>query len=335
MNTRKADRRVACAPREDDCRLCGGTCPEQSHSGKMENTKTITLTVAASSVRLDTYISSNSDISRSHAEKLIEQGNVTVNGSAREKKYKVRTGDNIIVVIPPEKVPDLTPVEMDLKIVYECENYAVIDKPAGVTVHPAHGTGADTIVNGLLHRFDIKDDNDVRPGIVHRLDKDTSGLLIVAKNREAREKLSKMFADRTVDKKYLAVCAGNPKTDKFIAEFPIARSRKDRKKMAVDESGKYAKSEITVLKRLRGAFLAEVKIYTGRTHQIRVHMAHLGFPLAGDTVYGNRISAAMPIGRQALHSWHLSFIDPFNNSQKSFQSPLPADMEELVKRLNL
>lgn len=300
-----------------------------------DNIKTITLTAAESSVRLDTYISSNSEISRSHAEKLIEQGNVTVNGAVREKKYKVKSGDNITIVIPPEKAPDLTPVEMDLKIVYECDNYAVIDKPAGVTVHPAHGTGADTIVNGLLYLFDIQDDNDVRPGIVHRLDKDTSGLLLVAKNRDAREKLSKMFADRTVDKKYLAVCAGNPKTDKFIAEFPIARSKKDRKKMAVDETGKYAKSEITVLKRLKGAFLAEVKIYTGRTHQIRVHMAHLGFPLAGDSVYGNRISAAMPIGRQALHSWHLSFIDPFDNTQKAFQSPLPDDMEELVKRLKL
>ncbi|MGE4267636.1 MAG: RluA family pseudouridine synthase [Deferribacterales bacterium] len=301
----------------------------------MDNNKTITLTAAENSVRLDTYISANSEISRSHAEKLIEQGNVTVNGIVREKKYKVKAGDNIIVVIPPEKMPDLTPVEMDMKVVYECDNYAVIDKPAGVTVHPAHGTDADTLVNGLLYLFDIQDDNDVRPGIVHRLDKDTSGLLLVAKNRNAREKLSKMFADRTVDKKYLAVCAGNPKTEKFSAEFPIARSKKDRKKMAVDENGKHAKSEITVLKLLKGAFLAEVKIYTGRTHQIRVHMSHLGFPLAGDSVYGNKISTAMPIERQALHSWHLSFIDPFDNTQKSFQSPLPADIEELVKRLKL
>ncbi|MCD8552580.1 RluA family pseudouridine synthase [Seleniivibrio sp.] len=300
-----------------------------------ENSQIITMTASESSVRLDAYISANSEISRSHAEKLIEQGSVTVNGAVREKKYKVRVGDNIIVVIPPEKMPDMTPVEMNLTVVYECDNYAVIDKPAGVTVHPAHGTDADTLVNGLLYMFDIQDDNDVRPGIVHRLDKDTSGLLLVAKNRNAREKLSKMFADRTVDKKYLAVCAGNPKTEKFTAEFPIARSKKDRKKMAVDENGKYAKSEITVLKLLKGAFLAEVKIYTGRTHQIRVHMSHMGFPLAGDSVYGNKISAAMPIKRQALHSWHLSFIDPFDNTQKSFLSPLPTDIEELVKRLKL
>ena len=174
--------------------------------------KTINLKAEISGERLDAFIASNSDISRSHAEKLIVEGQVTVNGSPREKKYKVKAGDDISVVIPPEKMPDMTPVEMNLKVVYECEHYAVIDKPAGVTVHPAHGTGADTIVNGLLHQFDIKDDNDVRPGIVHRLDKDTSGLLLVAKNREAREKLSRMFADRTVDKKYLAVCAGDRKS---------------------------------------------------------------------------------------------------------------------------
>ncbi|TCK61592.1 RluA family pseudouridine synthase [Seleniivibrio woodruffii] len=292
--------------------------------------KTINLKAEISGERLDAFIASNSDISRSHAEKLIADGQVTVNGSPREKKYKVKAGDDISVVIPPEKMPDMTPVEMNLKVVYECEHYAVIDKPAGVTVHPAHGTGADTIVNGLLHQFDIKDDNDVRPGIVHRLDKDTSGLLLVAKNREAREKLSRMFADRTVDKKYLAVCAGVPKKMNFIAEFPIGRSRKDRKKMAVEDGGKYAKSEITVLKLLKGAFLAEVKIYTGRTHQIRVHMSHLGYPLAGDCVYGNRISTAMPISRQALHSWHLSFIDPFDNTQKSFLSHIPEDMAALI-----
>ncbi|WP_415238451.1 RluA family pseudouridine synthase [Seleniivibrio woodruffii] len=292
--------------------------------------KTINLKAEISGERLDAFIASNSDISRSHAEKLIAEGQVTVNGSTREKKYKVKAGDDISVVIPPEKMPDMTPVEMNLKVVYECEHYAVIDKPAGVTVHPAHGTGADTIVNGLLHQFDIKDDNDVRPGIVHRLDKDTSGLLLVAKNREAREKLSRMFADRTVDKKYLAVCAGVPKKMNFIAEFPIGRSRKDRKKMAVEDGGKYAKSEITVLKLLKGAFLAEVKIYTGRTHQIRVHMSHLGYPLAGDSVYGNRISTAMPISRQALHSWHLSFIDPFDNTQKSFLSHIPEDMAALI-----
>ena len=292
--------------------------------------KTVNLKAENSGERLDAFIASNSEISRSHAEKLIAEGQVTVNGCVREKKYKVKAGDDVAVVIPPEKMPDMTPVEMNLKVVYECEHYAVIDKPAGVTVHPAHGTGADTIVNGLLHQFDIKDDNDVRPGIVHRLDKDTSGLLLVAKNREAREKLSRMFADRTVDKKYLAVCAGVPKKMHFIAEFPIGRSKKDRKKMAVEEGGKYAKSEITVLKLLKGAFLAEVKIYTGRTHQIRVHMSHLGYPLAGDSVYGNRISTAMPVGRQALHSWHLSFIDPFDNTQKSFLSDIPEDMTALI-----
>lgn len=299
----------------------------------MDTEKTTELTVTGGTMRLDAYIADNTDISRSHAEKLITDGLVTVNGVVKEKKYKVKQGDTIHIIIPAEKVPDLKPVPMDITVIYECENYAVIDKPAGVTVHPAAGNWDNTLVNGLMYQMDIKDDNDVRPGIVHRLDKDTSGLLLVAKNRTAREKLSKMFADRAVDKRYLAVCSGNPKFTKTVIDQPIGRSKKDRKKMAIDPEGRHAKSEITVLKTLKGGFLAEVKIYTGRTHQIRVHMSHLGYPLAGDSVYGNRISLSMPIKRQALHSWKLSFTDPFDNTQKSFQSPIPEDMEELVKRL--
>lgn len=297
--------------------------------------KRYNLTADASRQRLDVYISGATDISRSHAEKLIAEGLVTINGCLKEKKYKVSDGDSIVIVVPPEKIPDLTPQDMNISIIYECENYAVIDKPAGITVHPAAGTSEGTIVNGLLFQFDIQDDNDVRPGIVHRLDKDTSGLLLVAKNRDAREKLSKMFADRKVVKKYLAVCSGKPKFERMCIEQPIGRHKKDRKRMAVDEKGRYAKSEITVLKLLKGGFLAEVRIYTGRTHQIRVHMSHLGFPLAGDKVYGSKNSLSSKIDRQALHSHVLEFLDPFSGEQMSFISPVPADMEELIKRLIL
>ena len=285
--------------------------------------------------RLDAFIADNSDITRSFAEKLITEGLARVNGDVKPKKYKVKKNDAVVVEVPKEEVPDLTPVKMDIPIISDTPYYAVIDKPAGITVHPAPGHTDDTVVNAMLAEFDITDENDLRPGIVHRLDKDTSGLMLVAKNREARERLSRVFADREIDKRYLAVCAGKPKIKHFMIEKPIGRHQKDRKKMCVREDGRFAKSEVTVLKQAEGCFLAEVRIYTGRTHQIRVHMADAGYPLAGDEVYGSRQSLAMPIGRQALHSWRLSFTDPFTNETAAFECDLPSDMRELIKRLKL
>lgn len=297
--------------------------------------RTLELTVEDGGSRLDAYIAENSDISRSFAEKLVTDNMVTVNGEAKPKKYKVKNGDYIYVEIPKEEVPDLTPVKMDIDIIFDCEDFAVIDKPAGVTVHPAPGHAEDTIVNAMLAEFEINDDNDLRPGIVHRLDKDTSGVMLVAKNRKAREELAKIFADRQIDKRYLAICWGNPKKDHFIIEEPIGRHHKDRKKMCVREDGRHAKSEITVLKRGNTSFLAEIRIYTGRTHQIRVHMSHAGYPLAGDEVYGNRLSLKMPINRQALHSAQLEFVNPFTNEMVKYESSIPEDMRELIKRLKL
>lgn len=297
--------------------------------------RTINIKAQESGGRLDAFVAENSDITRSFAEKLASEGLVAVNGEPKPKKYKVKAGDEVCVQVPREDIPDLTPVKMDIPIIYDCEEFAVIDKPAGITVHPAPGNAENTIVNAMLAEFDISDENDLRPGIVHRLDKDTSGLLLVAKNRDAREKLSKMFADREVDKRYLAVCWGNPKEDRFIVEEPIGRHRKDRKKMCVREDGKFAKSEVCVLKKENSVFVAEVKIYTGRTHQIRVHMSHAGYPIAGDEVYGNRLSLKMPIARQALHSWKLTFVNPFTNETAAFESEVPPDMRELIKRLKL
>jgi 23S rRNA pseudouridine1911/1915/1917 synthase len=285
--------------------------------------------------RLDAFIADNSDISRSFAERLITDEMVKVNDSIKQKKYKVKSGDYIYIEVPKEDVPELTPVKMDIDIVYDCDDYAVIDKPAGITVHPAPGHAEDTIVNAMLAEFDITDDNDLRPGIVHRLDKDTSGIMIVAKNRKSRELLSKVFADREIDKRYLAVCWGNPKEDHFIIEKPIGRHFKDRKKMCVREDGRYSKSEIRVLKRGSSAFLAQIRIYTGRTHQIRVHMSDAGYPLAGDEVYGNKLSLKLPISRQALHSERLSFVSPFTHEIVSYEAPIPLDMRELIKRLKL
>lgn len=285
--------------------------------------------------RLDGFIADNCELSRSFAEKLITEGFVMVNGQVKQKKYKVRKDDYIYIEVPKEELPDLTPVKMDIPIIFDCADYVVIDKPAGVTVHPAPGHYEDTIVNAMLAEFEINDENDLRPGIVHRLDKDTSGLMVIAKNRDAREKLAALFADREIDKRYLAVAFGRPKSDLFTINEPIGRHRKDRKKMCVREDGREAKSEVKVIRQKDLAFLAEIRIFTGRTHQIRVHMTHAGFPLAGDEVYGNKQSLKMPISRQALHSYRLSFTDPFTGKTAAFESEMPADMKELIKRLNL
>jgi len=301
----------------------------------MEIKETIELQSEEDSTRLDAYIADNTDVTRSFAERLITDGRVKVNGEVKLKKYKVKKNDHIYIEVPREEVPDLTPVKMDIDIIFECDEYALIDKPAGLTAHPAPGHAEDTVVNAMLAEFEITDENDLRPGIVHRLDKDTSGLMLVAKTRDAREKLSQIFADRTIDKRYLAVCWGKAKNNHFIIEEPIGRHFKDRKKMCIREDGRYAKSEVTVLKQSDTAFLAEIRIYTGRTHQIRVHMSHAGHPLAGDEVYGNRQSLKLPIARQALHSWKLSFVDPFTNEPVSYESSVPLDMRELIKRLNL
>ncbi|PLX67953.1 MAG: RNA pseudouridine synthase [Denitrovibrio sp.] len=297
--------------------------------------KTIEITAEEDAGRLDAFIADNSDITRSFAERLVVEGHVTVNGDKKPKKYKVKENDYIYIYVPKEEVPDLTPVKMDIDIIYDGPEYAVIDKPAGVTAHPAPGHAEDTVVNAMLAEFEITDENDLRPGIVHRLDKDTSGLMIIAKNRDAREKLASIFSKREIDKRYLAVCWGNPKTDHFFIEEPIFRHPKNRKKMCIREDGKYAKSEVTVLKRSNTCFLAEIRIYTGRTHQIRVHMTHAGYPLAGDEVYGNRQSLKMPIARQALHSHRLSFVNPFTDEMVTYESQVPTDMRELIKRLKL
>ncbi|ADD66816.1 pseudouridine synthase, RluA family [Denitrovibrio acetiphilus DSM 12809] len=297
--------------------------------------KTIKLNVETGNMRLDAYIADNTDISRSFAERLVTDEFVKVNGVSKPKKYKVKSGDSIVIDVPREEVPELTPVKMDIEIIYDCDEFAVINKPAGITVHPAPGHADDTIVNAMLAEFDITDDNDLRPGIVHRLDKDTSGLMIVAKNRKSREVLSKVFADRDIDKRYLAVCWGKPKELEFTIEQPIGRHYKDRKRMCVREDGRYSKSGVRVLKQNNNAFLAEIRIFTGRTHQIRVHMSHAGFPLAGDVVYGHRQSLKLPIKRQALHSFRLAFVSPFTGEDMVFESPLPLDMKELIIGLKL
>lgn len=261
---------------------------------------------------------------------LISAGLFFVNGRVPKKSDKIKTGDVIEVHFQPEKMPDLTPKNIPFDIVIDMPFYAVIDKPAGLTVHPAPGHYDDTLVNALLFAFNIDDsENGVRPGIVHRLDKDTSGLLVVAKNAAARGKLSRLFGDRLIEKKYLAICKGSPKFDEKRVEAPLGRDTVNRKRMAVRASGgKEAVSVFRVLERYNGAFLAEVSIYTGRTHQIRVHATYIGHPIIGDVIYGGK--GLFGFGRQALHSHKIAFNDPDTGERISASSNLPQDMLDLI-----
>ena len=229
-------------------------------------------------------------------------------------------------------MPSLTPQNIPFDIILNKENYAVINKPAGLTVHPAPGNYDNTLVNALLYTFVIEDDdNDFRPGIVHRLDKDTSGLMIIAKNAEYRMKLSELFLNRNITKKYLALCHGTPAFLEKKIEAPIGRDKYNRQKMAVRDDGKTAVSHFKVLEKYKRAFLAEVTIFTGRTHQIRVHAANMGHSLIGDCLYGGREFYGFK--RQALHSAFLEFKEPDTNELISISLQLPEDMVFLQRNL--
>lgn len=285
--------------------------------------------------RLDIFLAENIEKSRSFCSKLIEGGYVAINGVVVLKSgTKIYERDKIVVSIPPEKKPDLSPRRIDFEIVYESKEYVIINKPAGVVVHPAPGNFENTLVNGLLYRFTIEtDDKDFRPGIVHRLDKDTSGLMIVTKNRAAKEKFSEMFKNREIVKKYKCLSIGNPNRDSFTVETNIGRHPKNRKKMAVVDNGRNAKTSVLVLKRFKNEFLSEVEIFTGRTHQIRVHMSYLQYPIIGDPAYGNKKSVNYPIDRQALHAYFLKFQCPFTHKEIAISIDYPDDIKKLISYL--
>lgn len=301
--------------------------------GQKVNGETEFITAESPASRLDSFLAAHYGQSRSYFAALIEDGHISVNGAAPKKSDKVKTGDRISVTFPPEVLPDISPREMQFDIVYETLRYAIINKPAGVTVHPAPGHYNDSLVNGLLHRFAIADESpDFRPGIVHRLDKDTSGLLIVAKDRRAREVLSSLFSARNIKKKYTAVAWGMAKFKSITVDEPIGRDKIHRKRMCVSPEGRPAKTDITVMEQYKNAFLADILLHTGRTHQIRVHMKHLNHPLLGDELYGGKACAAL-LHRQALHASAVEFIDPFNDQCVKVEIPLPDSIAELLKKL--
>lgn len=290
--------------------------------------------------RLDIYIAERERISRSAAQKLIESGAVTVNGEAKAKNYRLREGD-IVECELPEPVPaDAQPEEIPLDIVWEDDSLLVVNKPKGMVVHPAPGHPSGTLVNALLYHCgkSLSGIGGVlRPGIVHRIDRDTSGLLCVAKTDEAHESLARQLASRTLQRRYRAVVIGNIKNESGTVSAPVGRHPVDRKKMAVVPGGRAAVTHYKVVERYRGYTQLALQLETGRTHQIRVHMAHIGHPVLGDPVYGRktkweRAHEELLCG-QCLHAKSLELIHPKTGEQMHFDSPLPDYFTETVRLL--
>ena len=288
-------------------------------------------------VRIDVFLSKKIGRSREYCKHLIESQNVNLMDakSSLKSSYHIKPNDNIFVKIPEEKPFELKSRAMDLNIIFENDRYFVINKPPALVVHPAAGNYDNTLVNALIDKIrNAFSGEDVRPGIIHRLDKDTSGIMIIAKDLEAKDKLSALFKSRSIKKIYHAVCYGIPEKDSFTINAPIARHTKLRKLMAVVSDGKEAVTEIKIKKRFKNAFLAEIILKTGRTHQIRVHMKYAGYPVIGDKVYSIKGALEFPIKRQALHACSLEFIDPFTGELKYFVAEYQQDFIALLHWLS-
>jgi 23S rRNA pseudouridine1911/1915/1917 synthase len=295
--------------------------------------RTYNFTVDTPGARLDKYVSEVCpDLTRSQAEKLIDQGDITVNGKTVKRSLKLTAGDRVDVAIPPPTPSELKPEEVPLKIVYEDADLMVIDKPAGLTVYPAPGHAEHTLINYVLAHFPALAEmgGSPRPGVVHRLDKDTSGLMIVAKNAKAQLNLAGQFAGHTVLKEYAVLVKGRLSPEHGIIEAPIGRNPANRQQMAIVESGRPARTEYRVRKYYRDYTLLNVTIHTGRTHQIRVHLKALGFPVVGDATYGVKVPF---LNRQFLHAHRLGIRLPSNNEWVEFTSPLPPDLESALKEI--
>ncbi|MDD3411893.1 MAG: RluA family pseudouridine synthase [Eubacteriales bacterium] len=295
----------------------------------------MTLT-APRDARLDVLVSEAAGESRSRAAKWIADGLVTVEGRpALKAGFAVKAGECVAFDVPDAVESPVQKENIPLRILYQDADIAVVDKPCGMVVHPAAGNETGTLVNALL--FAIPDLSGVggvkRPGIVHRLDKDTSGVLLVAKNDAAHIALSDQLKARTMEKHYLAVVEGAMREESGLIDRPIARSTRDRKKMAVDPAGRDARTEWTLLERLRGASLLDVHILTGRTHQIRVHMQSLGHPVAGDPLYGLRHGVCVP--RLMLHAHTLAFDHPRTGERLRFEAEPPEAFERALQALRL
>ena len=284
-------------------------------------------------VRLDVYLAQKrSDLTRARLQKLIAEGCVRLNGSPARPSQKVRAGDRVLLTVPPPRPTDLTPQRIPLDLVYQDEEVAVVDKPAGLPVHPGPGHPDGTLVNGLLALCpDIQGiGGDIRPGIVHRLDKDTSGLMAVAKTHAAHQSLSEQLKSRRVTKGYLALATGKVMPAEGLIDVPIARDSRNRKRMSVTAGGRESRTRYRTLENPSGHTLLELDLETGRTHQIRVHLAYLGYPLLGDDTYGR---SSPLLARQFLHAHHLGFEHPGSGEWMDFHSGLPDDLAAVLEYL--
>ena len=298
--------------------------------------KSVTVAKDGELVRADVFVSENIEgISRSFARKLFDEGLATVNGKAAKESLKLQKGDVIAVSVPEPEMIDAVPEDISLDIVYEDESVLVINKPRGMVVHPAAGNERGTVVNAAL--FHCKGslsgiNGSIRPGIVHRIDKDTTGLLVIAKNDSAHKSLTDQLADRSLSRVYYALVNGNIKEDGGTVDAPIGRSPKDRKKMAVVPDGRSAVTDFTVLERFGAYTLVKCKLRTGRTHQIRVHMKYIGHSVVGDKAYGIK-NERFALSGQLLHAKEIAFIHPKTGEHVSFSCPLPADFQSVLETL--
>ena len=288
------------------------------------------LEVKENDIRLDTYIAKELDISRSKIKKLLEEDKILVNGKVEKASYKVCVGDNILVNDELDFNIDIKGEDIPLDIIYENDDLLVINKASGMVVHPASGNYSGTLVNALLGKYELSNDK-IRPGIVHRLDKDTSGLMLVAKNDWAHDKLSKMIKEKSVKRVYLALVDGVINHDTGTIEAPIGRDPKDREKMMVtDVNSKEARTNFKVLKRYKKHTLIECILDTGRTHQIRVHMKYIGYPVTNDPLYGKCFNKEFG---QMLHSKEIDFNNPRDNKRIHFEVDAPNEFYEILNSI--
>lgn len=309
---------------------------EFTEDGIEAGLETVTAEAEDAGTRVDVFLAAKLGVSRSNMQKLLEDGRVKRGEKIIKANYKVRAGEMFVVDIPEPEPIEAAPENIPLDIIYEDDDVVVLNKARGMVVHPAPGNYTGTLVNALLyHCSNLSGINSaIRPGIVHRLDKDTSGIMIVAKNDAAHISLSQQIQSKTAVRTYLAVVRGNIKTDSGTIETQIARDKTDRKKMAVvKEGGRDAITDYEVLERFGKYTLVRCKLRTGRTHQIRVHMEYLGYPLVGDPKY-SPMKTPFGIKGQALHSHTLEFTHPRTGERMKFEAPLPEDMHKIITRLH-
>ena len=288
------------------------------------------------SKRIDAYISENTEYSRTAAQRLIEENKIIVNAKKEKASYKVQNGDKIEIEEEPAKEIELKAQDIPLEILYEDNDIIVVNKPKGMVVHPANGNPDGTLVNAIMSI--CKDSlsgigGEIRPGIVHRLDKNTSGAIIIAKNDKAHINLSEQLKNHEIKKTYIALVRGIVKENNATINMPIGRSKKDRKKMDVDKNGKEAITHFKVLKRYQDCTLLEINIETGRTHQIRVHLSHIGYPIIGDEVYSNGKNK-WNIEGQCLHAKSLDFKHPITEKEMHIEAELPKYFQKILEELD-